>query len=58
MSKTVKERFADWLDVDVIADAVADEIEEMGGETTLENMQRVWCNFLEYDLHDGLKRSV
>ena len=54
----VQQQLADWIDADVLADNILEEIEEAGEEPTLENGQRVWLDFLENELHHGLVRSI
>ena len=58
MSDKVKEELAQWIDTSVIAEAIADELEEQGIEETFENGKRVWLGFLETELSEGLRSTV
>ena len=58
MSENIKQELANWLDKDVIAEAILEEMEESGIEGTLENAKATWLSFLTAELHDGLKRSI
>ena len=49
---------ADWIDSQVIAEAILEELEEQGVSPTLENGQKVWLDFLETKLSEGLHSSV
>lgn len=41
---------AAWIETDVIADAILDQMEEENIEFTLDNGQQIWLNHLE-ELH-------
>jgi hypothetical protein len=47
-------QLAKWIDVGVIAEAVL----EQEGVETVEQAQKVWLDFLETELNEGLKSSV
>jgi len=47
---SVKHKLAGWIDTDVIAEHILDELEEQGVEPTIENAQAVWLDFLETEL--------
>ena len=49
---------ADWIDTSAIAEAILEELEEQGVSPTLENGQKVWLDFLETRLSEGLRSSV
>jgi len=49
---------ADWIDTSTIAEAILEELEEQGVPPTLENGQKVWLDFLETRLSEGLRSSV
>ena len=48
----------DWIDTSTIAEAILEELEEQGVPPTLENGQKVWLDFLETRLSEGLRSSV
>jgi len=53
-----KTDLAQWIETDVIAQAILDELQEQGVEPTLENAKTVWLDVLENELPDALKSSV
>jgi len=53
-----KEQLAEWIDTDVIADAISEELEEQGVKPTLENAKTIWLDVLENELPDALRSSV
>lgn len=53
-----KAGLASWIDTDVIADAIFDELEEQRVTPTLENGRTIWLDVLENELPDALKSSV
>jgi hypothetical protein len=58
-SMTVKTcELAGWIDTDVIAEHIFDELEEQGVEPTLENAQAVWLDFLETELCQSLQSVI
>ena len=48
---------ADWIDADVIAHAILEELEEEAIPPTLENGQKVWLDALE-ELHHLIAASI
>ena len=54
----IKEQLAEWIDTDVIANAISEELEERGIEPTLENDRTIWLDVLENELPDALRSSV
>jgi len=53
-----KEQLAEWIDTDVIANAISEELEEQGVKPTLENAKTIWLDVLESELPDALRSSV
>ena len=53
-----KEQLAEWIDTDVIANAISEELEEQGVKPTLENTKTIWLDVLENELPDALRSSV
>ena len=53
-----KEQLAEWIDTDVIANAISEELEEQGVKPTLENAKTIWLDVLENELPDALRSSV
>jgi len=53
-----KEQLAEWIETDVIADAISEELEEQGVKPTLENAKTIWIDVLENELPDALRASV
>jgi len=56
--KTAKAKLADWIDADVIADAILEQLQEQGKKLNFENGKRVWLDFLETELSDGLENTI
>ena len=54
----IKEQLAEWIDTDVIANAIYEELEEQGVEPTFENAKTIWLDVLENGLPDALRSSV
>jgi len=54
----VIDELAKWIDADVIAEAIFDELEEQGIKPTLENGKTVWLDVLEHGLPDAIRSSV
>jgi hypothetical protein len=53
-----QKQVADWIEKDVIADAILDALEEEGIEATAENAQKVWLDVLCTELPNAIERSV
>ena len=53
-----KEQLAEWIDTDVIVNAISEELEEQGVKPTLENAKTIWLDVLESELLDALRSSV
>ena len=55
---SVKDELAGWIDTDVIAEHILDELEDQGIPATFENAKTVWLDVLETELCDGISSSV
>lgn len=53
--ETVQKELADWIDTDVIAENILEHLKEEGFEPTVENAKKLWLDFLETELHEGIK---
>jgi len=53
----VESQLADWIDTQVIAEAICDHLEEFGEGITLENGKRVWLDALEH-LHIPIAEAI
>jgi hypothetical protein len=53
----MEENLAEWIDTLVIAEEIFDHLEAAGLEKTYENATKVWLNFLEAEIHEGLRNS-
>ncbi len=60
--KRLKTAVAAWIETYPLAEALVDIMcecaEQPGEEMTLDNAKKLWLNFLETELSDGLKRCV
>ena len=54
----VQQELADWIDTDVIAEAILDRLEERGAPATLENAKIVWLDVLETELGEAIHQSI
>jgi len=57
MSK-IKHELAGWIETDVIAEHILDELEEQGVQPTLENAKTIWLDVLENELCEAIRSSV
>jgi hypothetical protein len=57
MSKTTRE-LAGWIETDVIAEHILEELGERGVQPTLENAKTIWLDVLENELCGAIKPSV
>ena len=57
MSK-IRHELAGWIETDVIAEHILDELEEQGIQPTLENAKTVWLDVLETELCEVISSSV
>jgi len=58
MSEKVLAELAEWIDPRVIAEAIIEELESQEVEQTIANGQKVWLDFLESELSEGLRSSI
>ena len=58
MPDNLLDELARWIDTAVIAEAILQELEDQNIEQTLANGQRVWLDFLESELSEGLRSSI
>ena len=58
MSEKVLAELAEWIDPRVIAEAIIEELESQEVEQTAANGQKVWLDFLESELPEGLRSSI
>jgi len=57
MSNVIQE-LADWIDADVIAELIIDELEDQGEKPTLKYARNVWLDVLEHELHDAIRNAI
>ena len=57
MSK-IRHELAGWIETDVIAEHILDELEEQGIQPTLENAKTIWLDVLENELCEAISSSV
>jgi len=57
MSK-IRHELAGWIDADVIAEHILDEMEEQGVQPTIENAKTIWLDMLENELCEAIRSSV
>jgi hypothetical protein len=55
---SVKRDLAGWIEADVIAEHVLDELEEQGIQPTFENGKTIWLDVLENELCEAIRSSV
>ena len=51
------DKLAEWIDAMVIAEEIENHLRAAGLHPTLENAKKVWLNFLEAEIHEGLRNS-
>jgi hypothetical protein len=54
----IKHELAGWIETDVIAEHILDELEEQGVQPTLENAKTIWLDVLENELCEAISSSV
>jgi len=54
----VQQKLADWIDSDVIAEHILDELEEHCVPPTLESAKIVWLDVLENGLCEAIRSSI
>ena len=57
MSNIIQE-LADWMDADVIAELIIDELKDQGAKPTLKYAKNVWLDVLEHELHDAMRNAI
>jgi len=57
MSKMRRE-LADWIETDVIAEHILEELGEQGVQPTLDSAKTIWLDVLENELCKAIKSSV
>jgi len=57
MSNIIQE-LADWIDADVIAEFIIDELKDQGAKPTLKYAKNVWLDVLEHELHDAIRNAI
>ena len=55
---TVAKQVAKWIDTDVIAEEILEELADEGIEPSFENAKRVWYDVLEYELLGAIVSSI
>ena len=58
MSNKMPDELAEWIDPRAIVEAILRELESQEVEQTLANGQKVWLDFLETELPEGLRSSI
>ena len=58
MSEKVLVKLTEWIDKRVIAEVILQVLKNQNVEQTVANGQKVWLDFLENELYDGLCSSV
>jgi hypothetical protein len=56
--QTITEKLADWIDTDVIAEHIIDEMKEQGARITLRYAKKVWLDVLQCELHDAIRNAI
>lgn len=55
---STEEKLADWIETDVIAEYILDELKEQGVRRTLKCAKKVWLDVLEHELHDAIRNAI
>ena len=55
---SVKHDLAGWIETEVIAEHILDELEDQGVQPTLENAKTIWLDVLENELCEAIQSSV
>ena len=53
-----RHELAGWIDADVIAERIFDELEEQSVQPTLDNAKTIWLDVLESELCEAIRSSV
>jgi len=54
----IEQELADWIQVEVIAKAILEAMQECGFKPSLPHAKRIWLHVLECELHDAIKAHV
>ena len=54
----IRHDLAGWIDADVIAENILEELEEQGVQSTLDNAKTIWLDVLETELCEAIRSSV
>ncbi len=54
----IEQELADWIDTEVIAEHILEELEDNGIEPSVENAQKVWLDVLETELCQAIRASI
>jgi hypothetical protein len=54
----LRHELASWIETEVIAEHILDELEEQGIQPTLENAKTIWLDVLETELCGAISSSV
>ena len=54
----IRHDLSGWIDADVIAEHILDELEEQGVQPTLDNAKAIWLDVLETELCEAIRSSV
>ena len=54
----IRKKLVDWIDTDVIAKHIIDEMEEQGCRITLEYAKNIWLDVLQNELHHAIKNAI
>jgi len=54
----IQQELADWVDTDVIAEHILDELDEQGVPTTFESAKIVWLDVLQNELCDAIRSAI
>ncbi len=54
----VKHELAGWIETDVIAEHILEELKDQGVRATLENAKTIWLDVLENELCEAIRSSV
>jgi hypothetical protein len=55
---SVIDELAGWIEKDLIAEHILDELEEQGVQPTLQNAKTIWLDVLENELCEAIRSSV
>ena len=58
VNEAVQKELADWIDADVIAEALLEDREANGIKPTFENAEKLWNNILMTELHPAIQSTI